>query len=554
MSSEFTVSRDKCVERLRAQLQGGELPAQLAARTATSRGSRLLYGAMLHGAARLEAGQELTDLEAPLVRLLQRLFSTEGAWEIGRVFLEEESVRNASTLFPDSLVARPVEQGYTSQDLLADLEVVGEEIRSQPNVSLTDLDAAGAAGADGGDMDSQEFVHAMADYGYGATVVTASELQKTLGEPKAVQTLLALSKFYCVRESNEASASDEIYWALAAGADQGGKQSSVTRIYENVDKGETHTVDTGTVLFSGSVDKALVCTIHCWERDHSMPDDLGDTIKDISTAVQDVASFLGKLPLGTPFQTTMKFVELVGLIGELIGEILNWLRDDFVAERTLAFDRAALERLHNRPGREDYWNFNGPSEEGHFQLYIRSGPMQYPTISGGWPGLRGTSFTSNLGAACPVPGSSTDIYLFRDSQYVRYTVRNETIDFGPADIAANWPGLRGTSFTSGIGAACKVPGSNSDIYLFRGSQYIRYNVSKEKREHGPASISANWPGLQGTSFTSDIEAAVNRPNSSTDVYLFKGSQHVRYDLNRERIVFGPASIPANWPALRGGSR
>jgi len=90
------LSRDTPVQRLRAQLQGVALSGRSESRVLSSRGTGALLGAMLHGAARLDAGFELTDLESTLVGLLQGEFSEEEAREIGRVSREEASVRYAS--------------------------------------------------------------------------------------------------------------------------------------------------------------------------------------------------------------------------------------------------------------------------------------------------------------------------------------------------------------------------------------------------------------------------------------------------------------------------
>jgi hypothetical protein len=71
MTDEAPLSRDTPVQRLRAQLQGDALSGRSASRVPSSRGAGALLGAMLHGAARLDAGLELTDLESTLVGLLQ---------------------------------------------------------------------------------------------------------------------------------------------------------------------------------------------------------------------------------------------------------------------------------------------------------------------------------------------------------------------------------------------------------------------------------------------------------------------------------------------------
>jgi hypothetical protein len=96
-------------------------------------------------------------------------------------------------------------------------------------------------------------------------------------------------------------------------------------------------------------------------------------------------------------------------------------------------------------------------------------------IADEWPGVRGTVFTSSLDAACAVPGSNTDVYLFKGDQYVRYNTKNEGSG-GVRKIADEWPRLASTEFASSLDAGCAVPGSSRDVYLFKGERYVRYTV------------------------------------------------------------------------------
>ncbi|GGR52115.1 hypothetical protein GCM10010219_66420 [Streptomyces netropsis] len=55
----------------------------------------LLYGVMLRGAARSDAGLRLSDLERRLVRTLRSRMPEGEIYAMGRVFAEESSVKNA---------------------------------------------------------------------------------------------------------------------------------------------------------------------------------------------------------------------------------------------------------------------------------------------------------------------------------------------------------------------------------------------------------------------------------------------------------------------------
>ncbi|MEV5515285.1 hypothetical protein AB0L50_20610 [Streptomyces flaveolus] len=104
---------------------------------------------------------------------------------------------------------------------------------------------------------------------------------------------------------------------------------------------------------------------------------------------------------------------------------------------------------------------------GHFALHVKytgdtpPGPPpegSFQFLATGWTGLLGSSFTRNLDAACLAPGSATDVYLFQGDQYVRYDCRSEDMGYGTKKLSDGWPGLRGTNFTSNLDAACSVPG------------------------------------------------------------------------------------------------
>ncbi|MFF3863306.1 hypothetical protein [Streptomyces sp. NPDC002209] len=505
----------------------------------------MLYAAMLHAAARLDAGGELTELEASLVGTMTQVLPEEEARELGRVYEEETSAPGAPQLFPDSLTRRPVTKGYTSEDLMADLAAFQDEIAAQPNVNIIDLDAP-----EGGEGDSDAFVQAMSDYGYGATLVTASGHQDAWESRSLIPFRLVPSKMYCVNEDNhEISGSDEIYWALAAGADGGEKKSSVTRTYGDVDRGETHILDMDHILYDGPVDKVLACNIECWEADEGVSDQLVPSLTGISNRLKGLADDLGNLP-GKGNQYTSMYMAGASAIADLIASIIGWLADDFVAERTIEFDRAAMAALEAAPGREMSLDFTQQGGKIRQRLTLRAGPpLPAPKISNGWPGLRGTAFTTDIGAACPRPGHSSDLYLFKGDSYVRYALNAERITSGPATISNGWPGLRGTPFTTGIDAACLRPGSSTELYLFKGDSYVRYDTAGERIVHRNT-IAAGWPGLSASTFKNGIHAAANVLPGRSDVWLFRGNMYLRYDIATERITSGPHLISHGFAGLK----
>ncbi|MFJ7147543.1 hypothetical protein ACIQVT_04965 [Streptomyces sp. NPDC100445] len=172
--------------------------------------------------------------------------------------------------------------------------------------------------------------------------------------------------------------------------------------------------------------------------------------------------------------------------------------------------------------------------------------LQTKNLASGWPALKGTTFASGIDAACGVPDSGTDLYLFKGNQYLRYRVTEEKITSGPKSLAEGWSGLKGTAFTSGIDAACGVPDNSTDLYLFKGDQYLRYHVGNEEITSGPQSLADGWSGLKGTAFTSGVSAACSVPGQPTDLYLFKGAHYLCYRVTDEKVISEPDSLAAVW--------
>jgi hypothetical protein len=154
--------------------------------------------------------------------------------------------------------------------------------------------------------------------------------------------------------------------------------------------------------------------------------------------------------------------------------------------------------------------------------------------------------------ARPIPGRKGvvvwpdgKIYFFHGAQYTRYDIANDRVDNGyPANIAPNWPNWP-ASWTDGIDAG--LDWGNGKVYLFRDSQYVRYDIAANRVDPGyPLPIAGNW-GNWPASFTS-VDAVVKLSNGK--IYFFHGSQYVRYDIATDRVDPGyPVPIAGNWPGV-----
>ena len=134
-------------------------------------------------------------------------------------------------------------------------------------------------------------------------------------------------------------------------------------------------------------------------------------------------------------------------------------------------------------------------------------------------------------------------YLFKGSQYVRYDPKADKVDQGyPQPIAGNWPGFT-PAFASGVDAS--VVWNNRKVYFFKGNQYLRYDIAADKVDQGyPLPIAGHWPGL----WEENIEAGVVWPNGKA--FFFKGSQYIRYDIATDKADAGyPTAIKDGWPGF-----
>jgi hypothetical protein len=139
------------------------------------------------------------------------------------------------------------------------------------------------------------------------------------------------------------------------------------------------------------------------------------------------------------------------------------------------------------------------------------------------------------------------VYLFRGTEYARYDVATQTVEPGwPKTMTDEWDmqATRNTAnWTCDLGTA--VNWGNGKVYFFKRSQYIRYDLAADRAEPGwPKEIKDEWQGL----WDRDIQAALNWWDGK--VYFFKGSEYVRYDVAADRVEQGwPQQIKDEWNGI-----
>ncbi|UQI46006.1 hypothetical protein M1P56_17440 [Streptomyces sp. HU2014] len=421
----------------------------------------MLFGALLRAAARLDAGMELTDLEARLLAPLGHMFSEEELREVGRVFTEESSVRHAPQVFPQTLVARPLAEGYSTADLVKDLPQM-EDVSAQPNINVVDI----GAGEGEENLGGEEFGRAVEAAGYGITLVTSSAPagQQPSG---ALHARILMDKFHCVDATNGEPGRDEIYWAMSSGADGGDKHAQRTGEYGATSTGDWHTFRAHErTLFDGAVTTSVGCHIACWEADDSTSgfySEMDRKLRIISEELWQFAAFIEPFPPGQ-FESTAEWIKLGALIAGLIADLIAWLRndDDFIQEHTLVFDRTALTLLATQPDKTRTLDFVG--DGGIFRLYLKWG--------GATPGHTINIFSGGKGVWTPPvqawPGSATPsapaLAMHDAKMYCAVRGFNDRIFISRRDNAS-WTRFTEVSWGQATGYAPALCSFDGKLYL-----------------------------------------------------------------------------------------
>lgn len=149
-------------------------------------------------------------------------------------------------------------------------------------------------------------------------------------------------------------------------------------------------------------------------------------------------------------------------------------------------------------------------------------------------------------AAANVPGSTSDIYFFSGTQYVRVNAISDTVVSGPANLFKTWKSLADLSFAS-VDAAVSVPGHDTDLYVFSRELYGRINVNNDTVITSPHNIANTWKSLGGIEFNT-VDAAV--PWIEPDqIVFFSGPYCAIVNVRDDEVVTEPFSIVSRWRAL-----
>jgi hypothetical protein len=170
------------------------------------------------------------------------------------------------------------------------------------------------------------------------------------------------------------------------------------------------------------------------------------------------------------------------------------------------------------------------------------------SFAGDWP----EEFVAGVDAVVQgTAGFGGKLWFFQGSRYFRLKLSDGSVDIAPRPIADGWVGVP-EPFASGIDAGLHGVGDFFGIvWLFRGSEYVRYDLEADVMELGPQPIAGNWGGeTWPEEFAQGIDFAVYGTGDEAEkVYFVRGDKYIRYNLRTDRVEQGPRPLLRRWPLL-----
>ncbi|MFC6834252.1 hypothetical protein ACFQL8_36060 [Streptomyces goshikiensis] len=335
---------------------GARSGSRSARRLRQSPAANVLIGVALHGAARREQGLELTGLEQRLTDQLVFLFGEEMVAEFGRIYQEPVSRAGAGSLFPALVAGRPVKEGVGVEDVRALMPWVQAEVAGLPSVRQVTVEELGQ-----GVLSGEEEV----------VVVTGAPTAGTEFEvDELYEVRVRFAQFRCDRASGEVG-TDEIYWASGAASESKPQIVMLTPEFGSVSTGTVKQFGQNAYWFKGPAEKFVGGSIQVWEADPG-----GANYNKIRQALADIARTFAEAGLEDGPTWDAVFQGLVAAAAALVNWILGFNKDDFVAEKSLAFTRDALNRMAGTNGGRSDVVFDGGAGGKHtLTLHVSFGPV-----------------------------------------------------------------------------------------------------------------------------------------------------------------------------------
>ncbi|MFF8643281.1 hypothetical protein [Streptomyces sp. NPDC015345] len=173
-----------------------------------------------------------------------------------------------------------------------------------------------------------------------------------------------------------------------------------------------------------------------------------------------------------------------------------------------------------------------------------------------WRDVGNTSFASDLDAAVQLPndGGSWRTMLFKGDQcLVLNWDQGIRYDGKIGGYEKHWRDVGGTSFASDLDAAVQLPndGGSWRTMLFKGDRCLVLNWDTGIQYDGRISgFQKHWRDVGGTSFARDLDGATQLPNDggSWRTMLFKGDQCLLLNWDTGIQYDGPVTgYQKHWP-------
>jgi len=163
-----------------------------------------------------------------------------------------------------------------------------------------------------------------------------------------------------------------------------------------------------------------------------------------------------------------------------------------------------------------------------------------------------------VNAAYRTPGRSQiyQLYVFFGGRYLKIKLDgnlNDTfVNRGSHSILSGRKSLEKADFDA-VDAALVVPGTTNQVYFFRDSNYVRVDNFRDEIINGPSLISKGWPSLVEAGFDI-VDAIVASPGGGDVYYVFCGVKYVRIKVDSSRggrLNLSARLISSRWKTLDG---
>ncbi|MEU7148680.1 hypothetical protein AB0B15_11655 [Streptomyces sp. NPDC045456] len=351
-----TLTSNERAARLRAQLSDTPSDLRSAHRLRQSPAANVLIGVTLRAAARRQMGLELTALEQRLTDQLAAVFGTETLEEFGRIYQEPSCQAGAASLFPALVADRPLKEGVETEEVWAFAPTIQSQAADLPGMRQVDVQELGQ-----GVLSGREDVVA----------VTGAPTAGTEFEVEAVyEARVRFVRFRCDRVSSE-SGRDEVYWASGAAGDSQAQIVMLTPEYGKIEVGNVRSFGPNAYWFKGAAEKFVGGHIQVWEADPG-----GNDENKVRQVLADIARdfAVSGLEAGPGWEAV--FAGLVAGVAGLVNWIISLNKDDFVADKTVAFTRDALARMsQTNAGQSDLVFDGGGGGKYTLTIEVSFGPV-----------------------------------------------------------------------------------------------------------------------------------------------------------------------------------